>query len=257
MTAALGAAAFPRPAGAFRCYLLLLRWQLLRRRRWLAFVVMLQVVLGVSIIYGFAFLIPRITPAVALFLSTGATTITLTLVGLVAVPQELATARTTGQEAYLEALPVPRLAPMLAMVTFWVLVQLPGAVATLVLAVLRFHIHLHVSLLVIPAVVLVALSAAAVGCAISASLPPEATQQVTQLLSFVVLLFSPINFPLSRLPLALQDVHRGLPVLYMADIVRGSLTGNYGTGRALAFGVVAAWCAVGLVASGRAVTRRR
>ena len=259
MTAAIGARAgvIPRPAHAFRSYLLLLRWQVLRRRKWLPFVVALQVVLGVSIIYGFAFLIPHVTPTVALYLATGATTITLTLVGLAAVPQEMAMARVNGREGYMEALPVPRLAPMLAEVTFWVLVQLPGALATLGLAVVRFHVHLHVSVLIVPTVVLVTLSAAAVGCAISVSLPPEATQQVSQLLSLLVLLFSPIDFPLGRLPVVLQDLHRGLPFLYMADIVRGSLTGDYGTGRALAFGVVAAWCGVGLFATGRAVTRRR
>lgn len=245
------------PAGPIRAYLLLLRWQFLRQRRLLPLFVLLQVVLGIGVIYGFAFLVPRITPAVAVFFATGATTITLTLIGLVAVPQELAMARINGHQGYLESLPVPRLAPMLAAVTFWVVVQLPGALATLGLGMLRFHVHLHVSALVIPAAVLVALTAASVGCAISMSLPPAATQQVTQFLSVGLLLFSPVNFPMSRLPGALQDIHRGLPVAYMADIMRGTLTGRYDSGRLLAFGIVAAWCAFGLAVSGRAAARRR
>jgi len=41
-------------------------------------------------------------------------------------------ARTNGRFAYVAALPVPRLAPMCADVTFWLLVQLPGWVVTLV-----------------------------------------------------------------------------------------------------------------------------
>lgn len=176
---------------------------------------------------------------------------------LVIVPQIVAQSRLTGRQAYIEALPVPRLAPMLADVTFWVLVQLPGGILTLVLAVARFHIHLHVSPLIVPAAVLTALTAASVGSALSMSLPPMATQQVTQFVSIVLLLFSPVNFPLHRLPVVLQDIHRGLPVLYMADIVRGSLTGRYGTSRALAFAVCGAWCAFGLVVSGRAAARRR
>ena len=244
------------PAGPVRAFLLLLRWQFLRQRQLLVVLVLLQLLVGIAVIYGFAFLIPNLSATVALFLATGATTITLTLIGLVAVPQEFAMARINGHQAYIEALPVPRLAPMLATVAFWVVVQIPGSLATLALAVWRFHVHLHVSVLILPAVVLVTLSAASIGTAISALLPPAATQNVTQFLSFGVLLFSPINFPMSRLPVALQDVHRGLPVAYMADIVRGALTGRYDTGPAIGFAVVAAWCAVGLFLSGRAAARR-
>ena len=239
-----------------RSYLLLLRWQLMRQRRLLVLFVMVQLAIGVGVIYGFAFLVPSITPSVALFFSTGAATLTLILIGLVVVPQEIAQGRMSGRAAYLSALPVPRLAPMLADVTFWVLVQLPGSVATLVLAVLRFHVGLHISALIIPAVALTALTSAAVGCAISMSLPPMATQQVSQFLSIALLLFSPINFPLDRLPLVLQDIHRGLPVFYMADLIRGALTGRHQTSVALAYAVVGAWCAACLALSARAASRR-
>lgn len=244
------------PAGRLGAYRLLLRWQFLRQRQLLPLFIAIQVLIGIGIIFGFAFLIPHITPAVAVYLSTGATTLTLVMIGLVVVPQEVAQARTTGRQAYLDSLPVPRLAPLLAEVTFWVVVQVPGAVATLALAVLRFHLALHISPLVIPAMALAALTSAAVGCAISMSLPPAATQQVTQFVSIALLLFSPINFPLSRLPIGLQDIHRGLPVVYIADLVRGGLTGHYGTSVPLAFGVVAAWCALGLVISARIASRR-
>jgi ABC-2 type transport system permease protein len=239
-----------------RSYLLLLRWQFLRQRQMVVLFVLIQVALGVGIIYGFAFLVPSITPSVALFFSTGAATLTLILIGLVIVPQEVAQARISGRQAYLSALPVPRLAPMLADVTFWVLVQLPGAVLTLTLAVVRFHVSLHLGPALVPAVVLTTVTAASVGCALSMSLPPAATQQVTQFLTIGLLLFSPINFPLARLPVVLQDVHRALPVVYMADLLRGSLTGQYGTALPVAFAVLGAWCAVGLLVSGRAATRR-
>ncbi len=243
--------------GALRSYLLLLEWQFLRYRRLVPMFVLIQIVVGLGIIFGFAFLLPRITPTVALFFATGAATMTLMLIGLVAVPQEMAMARTSGRHAYFEALPVPRTAPMLAGVTFWVAMQLPGGIATLVLGMLRFHIPLHVSPLVVPATMLTALTAAAVGSAISMSVPPVATQQITQFLSIGLLLFSPINFPLSRLPLVLQDIHRALPVAYMADIMRGSLTGNYDESRLLSFGVVTAWCVLGLAMSARAAAHRR
>ncbi|HZT64354.1 MAG TPA: ABC transporter permease [Acidimicrobiales bacterium] len=241
---------------AVRSYLLLVRWEFLRRRQLVVMFVLLQVALGVGIVYGFAFLVPQITPTVAVFLATGAMTITLTLLGLVAVPQEVALARVSGRQGYLDALPVPRLAPLLSELTFAVLMQLPGAVATLALAAVRFHLHLQLSPLVLPAAALTALTAAALGCAIAVSLPPNATQQVTQFLSVGLLLFSPVAFPMSRLPAGLQDLHRGLPVAYMADIMRGTITGHYDTSRLLAFGVVMAWCVAGLATCGRAAARR-
>jgi ABC-2 type transport system permease protein len=75
-------------------------------------------------------------------------------------------------------------------------------------------------------------------------------------LSIGILLFSPINFPADRLPGALRAVHRALPIEYMADVVRGSLSGNYAVAPLTAFAVVAAWCAAGLLLSYRVAVRR-
>lgn len=241
---------------AWRSYLLLIRWQLLRNRQLLVLLVAIQVALGVGIIYGFSYLVPHITPTVAVFFATGAPTLTLILMGLSVVPQETAQSRISGRFTYIAALPVPRLAPMLADVTFWLIVQLPGTILTLVLAAVRFDVHFHVAALVVPAFVLVSLTAAAVGYAIAVSLPPAATGQVTQFVSIALLLFSPINFPLDRLPEWLQDLHRGLPVTYMADVIRGGLTGSYGVDTGLAFGVLGAYCVAGLLLSARAANRR-
>lgn len=239
-----------------RTYGLLVRWQLLRNRQLLILLVAIQVALGVGVIYGFSYLVPHITPTVAVFFATGAPTLTLILMGLTVVPQETAQSRVSGRYTYVAALPVPRLAPMLADVTFWLLMQLPGTILTLVLAAVRFDVHFHVAALIVPAFALVSLTAAAVGYAIAVLLPPAATGQVSSFLSIALLLFSPINFPLDRLPLWLQDLHRGLPVTYMADIIRGGLTGSYGADAGLAFGVVGAYCVLGLALSARAAARR-
>jgi ABC-2 type transport system permease protein len=240
-----------------RQYGLLLRWEYMRQRQLVAMFVVIQLLVGVGIIYGFAFLVPHMTPTVALYLATGAPTISLILVGLVVVPQEASQDRLTGRQDYLFALPVPRLAPMFADLTFWVLVQIPGAAATVGLAVVRFHVGLAVGPAIVPAVVLVSLTAATVGYALAMSFSPMATQQITQFLSIGLLLFSPIAFPLDRLPSVLRDVHQVLPVFYMAGLMRGSLTGAYGVSVTLAFVVVGGWCMAGLVASGRVAARRR
>jgi ABC-2 type transport system permease protein len=243
-------------AASLRSYGLLLRWQVQRSRQLLVLLVAIQIALGIGMIYGFSFLLPNITPEVALFFATGAPTLSMILIGLTVVPQETALSRTNGRFAYVAALPVPRLAPMFADVTFWLLVQLPGWVVTLALAVVHFHLDLHVEPWIAPAVALVSLSAAAVGYGVAVWFPPGAVSQVSQFMSIALLLFSPINFPLDRLPSWLQDVHRVLPVTYMADLVRGGLTGRYDVNRGLAFGIVAGYCALGLTVAAWAARRR-
>jgi ABC-2 type transport system permease protein len=126
-----------------------------------------------------------------------------------------------------------------------------------VVASLRFDLHLQVGFSVVPAILLVALTGASVGYALASLVKPQVAQQITNFLSIGVLLFSPINFPASRLPSVLRAVHRLLPVQYMADVVRGSLTGDYTVSAAMAFAVVAAWCAGGLLLSFRVAVRRR
>jgi len=241
----------------FESYRLLLRWQYLRFRAFLPMLVIIQVLLAVGVVYGLAFLIPHIDRSTALYLATGAPTLTLLILGLNVVPQEVSQGRVAGRYAFFSAQPVPRLAPLAAEVTFWLLVQLPGTALALLVASMRFHIGLHVGLSVIPAVVLVALAGASVGYAMAATLSPSVTNHVTSFMSLLILLFSPINFPASRLPLGAQLVHRVLPVQYMADVIRGSLTGKWADSPALAFGLVSAWCAAGLALSYRAAVRRQ
>jgi ABC-2 type transport system permease protein len=243
-------------AQGLRTCALLFRWQMLRNRQLFVLLVTIQVALGVGVTFGFSYLVPHVDPEIALFFATGAPTLTLILMGLTLVPQETAQSRVSGRYDYVSALPIPRLAPMVADVSYWLVVQLPGTVVTLLIAAWRFHVHFHVDGLVVPAVVLVSLTAAAVGYGVAVTFPPGATTQVTQFLSIALLLFSPIEFPLSRLPEWLQDVHRVLPVTYMADVMRGSLTGHYDVSRALAFAMLGAYCAAGLALSARAANRR-
>jgi ABC-2 type transport system permease protein len=238
-------------------YRLLLLWQVRRYRHIVAMIVIIQVVLGLGIVYGLAFLIPHIDPRTALFLSTGAPTLALLIMGLNVVPQEVAQDRLTGAYDYMAALPVPRLAALGSYLTYWFAVQLPGTVLALAVGSLRFHFHLSINPLVVPAFVLVALSGAVVGYAMASVLRPEVTSNVTAFVTMGILLFSPLDFPITRLPGWLQVVHRGLPIKYMADLIRWSVTGRFVSDVGLAFAVVGAWCVAGLAITYRVATRRR
>lgn len=241
---------------ALRAYGLMLRWQFLRMRRQIVLFVVIQIVLALGVVYGLAFLLPEIDARSALFFATGAPTLTLLLLGLTVVPQEIAQGKVSGRLAYLATLPVPRLAAPAAELTFWLLVQLPGTVLALAVAAARFDFGLSVSPAAVPAVILVALCGAAVGFGLAMIAKPQTTQQLSSFVAIGLLLFSPINFPIDRLPDALAAVHRALPVTYMADLVRWSLTGRSIENVALAFAVVAVWSAAGVALSWRVATRR-
>ena len=241
---------------AWDSYRLLLLWQVMRFRTSIPILVLIQVFLAVGVVYGLAFLVPGIDATTALYLSTGAPTLTLILLGLNVVPQEVTQGRISGRYEYLMSLPVPRLAPLAAEVTFWLLVQLPGTALALAIAANRFDIGLDIGLPVLPAILLVALTGASVGYALAAAVQPQLAAQISGFLGIVLLLFSPINFPVDRMPGFLQAIHSVLPVQYMADLVRGSLTGGYETSAALAFAVVGAWCVAGLAVSYRAATKQ-
>jgi len=242
---------------SMRALVLLFKWQFHRFKRFLPMLVIVQVALAFGIVYGLAFLIPHIDPTTALYLATGAPTITLLVMGMTMVPQEVSQGKLTGRFEYLSSLPIPRLATLATDVTFWLLAQLPGTVLALLVAAMRFHFALHVGWTIVPTLLLVAFSGASVGYGLAMLLHPQVANQLTSFLSIGILLFSPINFPMNRLPGWLQDVHRVLPVKYMGDLVRWSLTGRSATSTGLAFAVVAAWCAAGLATSYVLAIRRR
>lgn len=239
-----------------RSYLLLLRWSAIRLRYMLSLVLVIQIFLSVGIVIGFAFLLPQIDPATALYLSTGAPTLGLITIGMVMAPQLVATSKTEGTFTYHQTLPVPRTAVLLSDVTTWLVVGAPGLILGLVVAVMRFDLTLRVSWLAVPAMVLVALTATTVGLGIAYAATPPVTNMVTQLIVFVALMFSPINFPADRLPEWLQTIHQVLPFQHMAQVVRESLAATPVGISAAPFAVLAVWCAIGLVGTLRVMTRR-
>src|SRR5262245_19530504 len=141
---------------ALRSYALLVRWNLLRMRSTLPFLLVLQTLLGVGVVVGFSFLVPEADPGTALYLSTGALTLGLVTVGMVAAPQLVAQQKISGIFDYQRAMPVPRLAMLAADASVWVALSLPGLAAALGVAALRFDLTLDVSPLVVPAILLVA-----------------------------------------------------------------------------------------------------
>jgi ABC-2 type transport system permease protein len=239
-----------------RSYLLLLRWSMLRLRFMLPLMLIIQTMLAVGIVIGFSFLLPEVDKNTALYLSTGAPTLGLITVGMVLAPQMIAQAKTEGTFDYNRTLPVPRSAILAADVSIWLATSLPGLALALLTAVLRFDLDLDVSPAVVPAILLVALTATAIGYAIAYAAPAALASMVAQLIVFIALMFSPVNFPSERLPGWLQAVHEVLPFQYMADAVRSTLTVPADGISATPFLVLTVWCVLGLAVTLRIMTRR-
>lgn len=250
-------AAAPPRIGTWSSYGTLLRWTMAQTGAMLPFVIVVQALLAAGIIVGFGLIIPDIDASSAQFLSTGAPTVLLMIIGLVMVPHGVAAARTSGTFTYLRALPVPRPLVLLADLTVWLAVALPSVVVAVLVAHLRYGFDYSFDWpVLLAASVLTALTAAAVGYAIAVTVPPLITQLVTQVLVFFVLLFSPVSFPASQLPSWFQTVHDVLPVRPAADLVRaGLLTDTYDASRRDLF-VLLAWCTLGLAVAIRAMVRR-
>lgn len=247
----------PPRTGLWVSYTTLLRWTMAQTGAMLPFVIVVQAVLAAGIIIGFGLLIPDIDTASAQFLSTGAPTVLLMVIGLVMVATGVAQARTNGTFTYLRALPAPRALVLLADLTVWLAVMLPSVAAAVIVAQLRYGFGYSFDWpLLLTASILTALTASAIGYAIAVALPPLLTQLVTQVLVFFVMLFSPVTFPASRLPAWFQTMHDVLPFRPAADLIRAGLLSDTYSANGRDLIVLLIWCALALAISIRAMVRR-
>jgi ABC-2 type transport system permease protein len=239
-----------------RSYALLVAWQGLRLKTFLPLAIVVQALFSFGIVVGYPMLFPSIDSMSVLYLATGAPAISLITMGLVAVPQIVAQARTEGSLDYMRTLPIPRIVYLLADMTVWLAMVLPGVVFAIVVAALRFDLDLRVSVLIVPAMLLVILTTTSIGYALAAVLPQMLANLLSQVLVVFVLMFSPLNFPPERLPDWLATAHSFLPIQPMGEVIRGTLAGDVFPLAAGPFLILAAWCLAAFVLTGRVLTRR-
>ena len=232
-------------------YRTMLRWHLSSLRMWLMLLVMVQILLGVGYVLGFALFFDEIPRTAALWVSTGTPVLNLILLGLLLGPQLVAGIKQTGAYDFLQALPVPTTAAAAAWYTVTLIGGLPGMAITLVTAQLRYDPGFRISWTVVPVTLLVVFTGTMAGYALSHAIDnPMTTQLVTQALVFLAMGFAPILFPAQQMPHWLVAVNDWLPLGPSADIIRGSLTEGLVTdvGRdylvVSAWGVVTGWLAI-------------
>lgn len=241
---------------AVRQTLLLAQWQFRRQSQALPLIVVVQVFLSIATVLGYGLLIGNPSPEFALYLATGAPTITLISVGLIMTPQVVAQSKTEGSLDWMRTLPVPRWTFLASDLLMWTLIALPGMVLGIVAGVMRFDVQLSIAPWLVAAALLVSLTSASVGYAMASVLPPMLAMLMTQVLVFVVLLFSPVSYPASRMPEWLQHAHEYLPIEPMAQVVRAGLANADFSVPGRSIVVLGVWC-VASVAAALAALRRR
>jgi ABC-2 type transport system permease protein len=239
-----------------RSYLLLLQWQALRLKLFLPILMLVQTLFALGIVLGYPLLFPELDRTTILFLATGAPAISLITIGLVGVPQFVAQGKQEGTLDYMRSLPVPRMVYLLADVSVWMAIMLPGVIVAIAVSTVRFELDLEISPLVVPIMILVALTASAAGYAIAALLRPMVANVMTQVLVVFVLMFSPLNFPADRLPDWLATLHDLLPIQGMGELMRGAIAGGQFGIEAGSMLLLGAWAAGSLAVSWAVMTRR-
>jgi ABC-2 type transport system permease protein len=156
----------------------------------------------------------------------------------------------------MRSLPVPRLSYLVADLTVWLGIVIPGVVLGVLVGAWRFGLDLQVSPLVVPAMLMVALTATCVGYALASTLPYMLTVIITQAIVVFVFMFSPLTFLPSKLPGWLETIHSILPIQAMGEVTRGTIAPNEFGLPPGAFLVLAVWCVLGFGVTYAAMTRR-
>lgn len=241
-----------------RSYGLMVLWELTSLRLILPLMIVIQLLIGAGLVIGLGFLFSDIPRSQALYLATGGAVVALLMVGLVMAPQRTASRKAERSYDYMLSLPVPRSVLALSGITVWAIVALPAMSLALAAAAWWYDLELRIGPEILPAALLTVLAGASLGAALGHTLNhPSLIILMTQVLSFFILLYSPINYPAERLPQGLQLVHQVLPFEHAAIVMRGALTEGLAGPTGRSFLILTAWTAGAWALTLRVLSRRK
>ncbi len=241
----------------WRSYLVMIRFELLNLRLFLVVTLMIQTLMGAGMGIMYGFYLGDLPPVAQTFLVSGIPALSLFPLGFVLVPGVIADHRWEETYDYIWSLPVPRLASAAATFTVFVGLSLPGMALALLLSVWVYGVALSISWTFVPAVLLVAAMATSVGYAVGHAVRnPRMVNLLTNLLIFLVLMFSPIVVPIGQFPDWFGALHRVLPFWHMANVLRDALTTGLVEQVGSSYGVLALWLVGAWVVTSRVIARR-
>lgn len=215
----------------------------------LVFFSIIQIMVSMGIVIGFTYLFADPEPGAVLFLATGAPTIILTMTGLVILPQQLATSKVEGYIDFIRTWPINRGAVIVSDTLVWLIITIPGITVATIISHFTFQPGFDFSWTIIPAFLLTALTCIGIGSGFSYAMPANGAMALSQVLAFATLMFSPINFPIERLPEWLQMTHHVLPIYSMAEVMRASMAVSSFAADWWHYVNLSIWCILGYVGS--------
>lgn len=189
----------------------------------LIFYALIQIFMALGIIVGFSYMFESPDPNSKLFLATGAPTFIVIMTGLVVVPMEIAKAKAAGYVDFTRTWPVSRLVILIVDTLIWLAVMVPSLIISTTVAYLFMDPGYDVSWTILIGFILSGVAAICIGYGFSYLLSDEFTFTLSQVIAFGALMFSPLNYPIERLPEWLQIVHKILPIESMAQVMRNAL----------------------------------
>ena len=263
MSVSVVPAAAPRPLVEkgigrwIRSYRMMMGFDVRGLGQWLVIGLVVQVLMGAGAALMYGFYLGDVPEMVRLFIATGVPALGLIPMGLVMVPNMVASQRIEQTYDFLWSLPVPRLAAAASTFTVFTLLALPGFATSLGVAVWNYGVDLDVSWSVVPALLLTSLMCTSVGFGLAHAVKnPVVVNFICNMIVFFVLLFSPIIVPISQFPGWLASVHRALPFYHMAQVIRDGLSDALVSGVGTSYLVLGTWALAGWVATGWVVGRR-
>ncbi|SPT53539.1 ABC-type transport system involved in multi-copper enzyme maturation, permease component [Actinomyces bovis] len=228
---------------------LFMQWQLRRQGMALPVYLALQVIIAAAITLGYGLIVGDVDHRTSLFLSTASMTVCLLMLGLVVAPQTVADTRAEGGYEWMLTLPVPRAAFVLGDMLVWMALALPGLISCVLVAGWRYGLEFSPSWSVVPAVLLVAFCATAIGYVPAVTFGKVGTLMCTQVFIMGTMLFTPIAYPAERLPAWGRSLHEWLPFESMGHLVRGGMSPQEFPVDSRPWAVVACWAVAGFTAS--------
>ena len=224
-------------------YRTMLRFEFINLRTWVVIALLIQLLMSAGMVFMYGFYFGDMPSAVQTFLVTGIPALALVPIGFVLVPSMIMQHKLRDTYDFVWSLPVPRAAAAAATFTISAAIGIPGTALALWIADLRYDVAISVSPAAVAAILLVSLMATSVGFAFGHAIPdPRLANLLTNLIIFLVLLFSPIVVPIELFPDWWAAVHRILPFWHMAVVVRAGLTdGLIATSVSSSYLVLGAW----------------
>lgn len=226
----------PRPAGRrtagwrkflVDCYCICLEQMFEIRSQWY-FYGIFSIVMPISMLFGFG----RMGSAPATheglyYIVTGTAVFSVANEAIAMLALRIGIMQRSGMLVYYAALPINRLAFLLALLGSRLVAMLPGMGIALLVGAWMYDLPVVFSLWVLVVLVLTAMTLAGVGMVIGSVLKdPNIISAVTYVVLFVLLMAAPVFIPLEVLPVPLQMLGYLLPPTYAAEALRLALRGT-------------------------------